>query len=51
MSLKTPYLPYKVEEDYMIEDILQRQFQSGYLELQKGYETFDLYKLSKKWKK
>lgn len=51
MSLKTPYLPYKVEEDYMIEDILQRQFQGGYLELQKGYETFDLYKLSMKWKK
>ena len=51
MSLKTPFLPYEVEEDYLIEDILQRQFQNGNLEFQNGYESFDLYELSKKWKK
>lgn len=51
MSLKTPFLPFEIEEDYLIEDILQRQFQNGNLEFQRGYESFDLYELSKKWKK
>ena len=51
MSLKTSFLPFEIEEDYLIEDILQRQFQNGNLEFQKGYEYFDLYELSKKWKK
>jgi len=50
MSLKTPFLPYDIEEDYLIEDILQRQFQNGNLEFQGGYEIFDLYELSKKWR-
>jgi len=50
MSLKTPFLPYEIEEDYLIEDILQRQFQNGNLEFQNGYEIFDLYDLSKKWR-
>jgi len=50
MSLKTPFLPYDVEEDYLIEDILQRQFQNGNLEIQNGYKFFDLYDLSKKWR-
>ena len=50
MSLKTPFLPYDIEEDYLIEDILQRQFQNGNLEFQDGYEIFDLYELSKKWR-
>lgn len=51
MSLKTSFLPFEIEEDYLIEDILQRQFQNGNLEFQRGYEYFDLYELSKKWKK
>ena len=50
MSLKTPFDPLLSEEDYLIEDILQRQFQNGRLDYQKSYEEFDLYKLSKKWK-
>ena len=50
MSLKIPFLPYEIEEDYLIEDILQRQFQNGNLEFQNGYEIFDLYDLSKKWR-
>ena len=49
MSLKTPFDPYVSKEDYLIEDILQRQFQNGRLEYQKPSKDFDLYKLSKKW--
>ena len=50
MSLKTPFDPETAEEDYLIEDILQRQFQSGTLEPQAAYKFFDLYFLSKYWK-
>jgi hypothetical protein len=50
MSLKRPFDPMLSEEDYLIEDILQRQFQNGRLEYQKSYQEFDLYALSKKWK-
>jgi len=49
MSLKTPFDPYVSEEDYLIEDILQRQFQNGRLEYQEPFQTYDLYSLSKKW--
>ena len=49
MSLKTTFDPYVSEEDYLIEDILQRQFQNGRLEYQKPSKVFDLYKLSRKW--
>lgn len=49
MSLKIPFDPESVEEDYLIEDILQRQFQNGSLEYQKSHVPFDLYELSKKW--
>ena len=49
MSLKIPFDPDSVEEDYLIEDILQRQFQNGSLEYQKSHVQFDLYELSKKW--
>ena len=50
MSLKIPFDPNLSEEDYLIEDILQRQFQNGRLEYQKSYQEFDLYALSKKWR-
>ena len=50
MSLKTPFKPEVSEEDYLIEDILQRQFQNGRLDYQKSFQEFDLYGLSKKWK-
>ena len=50
MSLKIPFDPELIEEDYLIEDILQRQFQKGNLEYQKSHKTFDLYALNKLWR-
>ena len=50
MSLKIMFDPETVEEDFLIEDILQRQFQKGNLEYQKAYKTFDLYVLNKLWR-
>ena len=50
MSLKIPFDPEVEEEDFLIEDILQRQFDKGNLEFQKSYKTFDLYALNKIWK-
>lgn len=50
MSLKIPFDPEVEEEDFLIEDILQRQFDKGNLEFQKSYKTFDLYTLNKIWK-
>jgi hypothetical protein len=49
MSLKIPFDPAVSEEDYLIEDILQRQFQNGTLEYQPAHKDFDLYVLSKQW--
>ena len=37
MSLKLPFDPNTYKEDYLIEDILQRQFQNGRLEFQKAH--------------
>jgi len=50
MSLKIPFDPEVSEEDYFIEDILQRQFQNGALEYQPAHKDFDLYALSKQWR-
>ena len=47
MSLKLPFDPITSEEDYLIEDILQRQFQSGRLEYQKSFMNLILYELSR----
>ena len=49
ISLKREFDPHNVEEDYLIEDILQRQFQSGTLERQKSAVEFDFYELTEKW--
>ncbi len=49
MSLKIPFDPWKVDEDFLIEDILQRQFRNGRLEYQKSFHEFEIYELSKKW--
>ena len=49
MSLKLPFDPINIEEDFLIEDILQRLFQTEQLEYQKSYNEFNLYELSKKW--
>ena len=50
MSLKLPFDPKTSKEDYLIENILQRQFQNGRLEFQKAHNEYDIYELSKQWK-
>ena len=49
ISLKEEFNPMDVKEDYLIEDILQRNFQSGRLERQKSAIDFDFYDLTDKW--
>lgn len=49
ISLKKEYDPINVEEDYWIEDILQRSFQSNILEEQKTALDFSFYDLRNKW--
>lgn len=45
LSLKSEYHPESVNEDYLIEDILQRAFQSEKLEYQKSKLNFDFSKI------
>ncbi|WP_298320413.1 DUF4294 domain-containing protein [uncultured Aquimarina sp.] len=49
ISLKEQYDPINIEEDYWIEDILQRSFQSNILEEQKTALDFSFYSLRNKW--
>ncbi len=49
ISLKREFDPFNEKEDYLIEDILQRNFQSGRLERQKSKVKFDFYDLTDKW--
>lgn len=49
ISLKREFDPFNEKEDYLIEDILQRNFQSGRLERQKPATQFDFYDLTDKW--
>ncbi|WP_091412624.1 DUF4294 domain-containing protein [Aquimarina amphilecti] len=49
ISLKEEYDPINIEEDYWIEDILQRSFQSNILEEQKTALDFSFYDLRNKW--
>jgi hypothetical protein len=51
ISLKEVYDPENVKEDYLIEDILQRNFQSGVLKRQDAAIKFDFLELSEKWLK
>lgn len=51
ISLKETYDPINIEEDYWIEDILQRSFQANILEEQKTALDFSYYKLRNKWSK
>lgn len=51
MSLKKKYDPLNEKEDYLIEDVLQRNFQSGRLERQKSPLDLDFYDLTDKWLK
>lgn len=49
ISLKRAFDPVNVEEDYLIEDILQRSFQSRLLVRQESAIPFDFYDLTNKW--
>ncbi|GGD07483.1 DUF4294 domain-containing protein [Hyunsoonleella pacifica] len=49
IKLKKGYDPWNDKEDYLIEDILQRNFQSGRLERQKSKLDIDFYELTDKW--
>ena len=49
ISLKREFDPVNEEEDYLIEDILQRSFQSGRLVRQESAIPFDFYDLTDKW--
>lgn len=49
ISLKEEYHPESDQEDYLIEDILQRSFQSKILEPQPSQLDFDFKDLTNKW--
>jgi len=49
MSLKKGFDPMHVKEDYLIEDVLQRNFQSGRLERQEPAIDIDFLELTDKW--
>jgi|TARA_B110000305_G_scaffold106296_1_gene119511 hypothetical protein len=48
LSLKVAYDPEKINEDYLIEDILQRAFIDGFLEKQESMLRFDYAKTASK---
>lgn len=49
ISLKEDFNPLLVNEDYLIEDILERAFQNGQLERQKSAFPIDYFELKNKW--
>lgn len=49
ISLKKEYDPENEKEDYLIEDILQRNFQNGRLEEQEPAIPIDFFALTDKW--
>lgn len=49
ISLKEEYRPQSNQEDYLIEDILQRSFQTNILEPQPSALEFDFLELTNKW--
>lgn len=49
ISLKREFVPLEVKEDFLIEDILLRAFQSGQLERQEPAFEIDYYDLTDKW--
>ncbi|KAA2216857.1 MULTISPECIES: DUF4294 domain-containing protein [Maribacter] len=51
ISIKEEFHPDEVEEDYLIEDILQRAFAAGQLERQETVLDYDYSSLYNKWKK
>jgi len=51
ISLKREFDPLNEKEDYLIEDVLQRNFQNGVLPTQKSALDYDFYDLTQKWLK
>ncbi len=51
ISLKTKYLPYEVNEDFLIESILDRAFNRGRLVTQKPATPIDIDELTEYWEK
>ncbi|SDB32280.1 protein of unknown function [Flavobacteriaceae bacterium MAR_2010_188] len=49
ISLKEEFKPLETKEDFLIEDILQRAFQSGQLKRQDPAFEIDYYDLTDKW--
>ncbi len=49
ISMKETFDPVNVEEDYLIEDILQRSFQAGILERQEPVGKYNFLELVNKW--
>lgn len=49
ISLKEEYLPFENKEDYLIEDVLERSFQSNILERQKPAFEIDFLDLTAHW--
>ena len=49
INLKTKYAPYEVNEDYLIESILVRGFESGRLQNQKTATPIDYDNLNESW--
>lgn len=49
ISLKREFDPMNEKEDFLIEDILQRNFQNGVLERQKSALNINFYDLTDKW--
>jgi hypothetical protein len=49
ISLKEEYSPFEVKEDYLIEDVLERSFQSNVLERQKPAFEIDYLDLTSHW--
>ncbi|WP_410504035.1 DUF4294 domain-containing protein [Galbibacter sp. BG1] len=50
IDLKIEYQPQEVQEDYLIEDILQRAFSDGKLERQESALDFEYADLTNKWR-
>ncbi|MEX0273627.1 MAG: DUF4294 domain-containing protein, partial [Flavobacteriaceae bacterium] len=48
---KEEFLPDRVQEDYLIEDILQRAFAAGRLDAQDSALDYDYGALTNKWGK
>ena len=51
ISLKREFDPEHIKEDFLIEDILQRNFQNGILKEQKPAMDIDFFELTNKWLK